>query len=138
NRQRAIQALSKDDYPFVLCWRHCTGNFTWQRMKLPLVDTNTNISVRSRMIEFDFVLETDLFRQTFEGFQKSLNVVQINSVPPDHLDLHKVEGSERYRLLDQIGWRFLIQVPGARDFAFVASPDKSLVQKAISITTIDA
>jgi hypothetical protein len=65
-----------------------------------------------------------------------VHVIQLNEMPPDHLDLDKIKGNERYRLLAESDWLFEFDVPG-NDYGQIASPKEELLQSLLRNPAID-
>ena len=67
----------------------------------------------------------------------SIKLGQFMRFPQDHLDLKNLKGKQRYRLLNDIGWHFICDIPGARDYAPIESPNRQLIERAIEVTEAD-
>jgi hypothetical protein len=64
-------------------------------------------------------------------------LAQFKNFPQNHLGLTKIKGKQRYRLLGELDWNFVCDIPGARDYAPIESPYRQLIEKAIEVTEAD-
>jgi len=123
--------------PYVLCWSHHVGNFSWQQFALPIVEPSVPERVLARVASFAFCCSTEQFMRLLPNLPLSIRAVQLRSLPPNHLDLDRIQGKERWRLLAECGWHVMLETPG-NDFGEVASTSRLVVEKAISLMQNDA
>jgi hypothetical protein len=117
---------------YVLCWNHTVGNFAWRRFRAPLVRPDQPLDFLSRVIQFDFILETEPFIKLLSDIGPAIKAVQLNHIPPDYLDMDKVKGRQLYRVLRECGWHVLLDTPG-NDYGQLMSPKKEVLERAIEI-----
>jgi hypothetical protein len=118
--------------PYVLCWSHHVGDFSWQQFALPIVDPTVPEQVLARVANFAFCCSTEQFMRILPALSPSIRAVQLRSLPPNHLDLDRIQGKERWRLLADCGWHVLLDTPG-NDFGEVASTSRHVVENAVAL-----
>lgn len=118
--------------PFVLCWDHDVGNYTWRDFCLPVLDPREPIDVLSRIANFDFIVPTERFLEMLPGMKPAVKAVQLSSVPPDHLDMRRIQGKQLYRVLGECGWHVFLDTPG-NDYGQMMSPKREVLDRAIEI-----
>jgi len=128
-----VLELLCDSYPWVMRWETQVGDHTWQEFNLPIDGLDGSRNVFTRAVEYDYVVKTSQFRDLYSD-SSSIQLAQFMKFPQDHLRLDTIKGKQRYRLLAEVGWYFTCDIPGARDFAPIESPDRTLIQKAIELT----
>lgn len=131
-----VLELLSDSYPWIMRWETHVGNHTWQQYTLPINGLGASREVFTRCVEYDYVVETSKFRE-FYSDSSSLQLAQLKKFPQNHLRLQTIKGKQRYRLLAEVDWHFVCDIPGARDYAPIESPDRNLIQKAIELTEAD-
>ena len=129
---RLLADLLDPGYPHVLVWNHETGRFIWDAFHLPIVAPTDAENVLSRLASFDFVMPTPRFQELLPRFRSRISAVQLRQAPPDYLDMKRVRGHERFRLLGECGWHVLLDTP-ANDFGQVFSPNRDVVAKAVEL-----
>ena len=117
---------------YVLCWDYDVGDFTWREARLPVLDLDEPISVRSRAVNFDFILPTEDFVGILPRMRPAVRAIQLGRLPPDHLDMRRIEGKELYRILGECGWHVLLDTP-ANDYGQVMSPRREVLERAVGI-----
>ena len=127
-----VLELLSDSYRWVLRWEYSVGNHQWKEFNLPVRNVNDNVDVFTRSVEYDLLVETQNFRKIYSDNQ-TMKMVQLKEFPPNHLDMRTLKGEQKYRLLDELGWNFVCNIPGARDYAEIESPSRELIEKAIEI-----
>ena len=127
-----VPALLDVETPHVLCWGGHVGSWRWEKFLVPVSAPLQPEPVLARAVEVDFVVETARFVELLPALGPGVSAVQLNELPPDHLDLRKVRGNELWRLLGEIGWHVWFEIPG-NDFGQVASPDRSVVARAVQL-----
>ena len=118
--------------PYVLCWSYHVGDFSWQPFALPIVDRAVPEEVLAREAHFAFCCSTEQFMRFLPNLRPAIRAVQLRSLPPNHLDLDRIRGKERWRLLGECGWHVLLDTPG-NDFGEVASTSRQVVEKAVAL-----
>ena len=126
-----LPALLRDTHRYVWCHNHEVGNFTWRPFVLPLALDTCPQPVISRLARFDFILPVTDFLRVLPQLHRGIHVVQLNRLPADYLDLDRIKGPERYRLLSEAEWLFEFNVPG-NDYGELASCDRTLLETAIA------
>ena len=125
-----LRDLVCPDVPYVLCWGHRVGQYQWEPFNLPVTVPAQPEPVQARVAEFDFLCSTEQFLTWLPAFRPGIRAVQLHKKPPDHLDMGKIQGKERWRILNDCGWHVLLDAPG-NDFGEVASPHRDVVERAI-------
>ena len=129
--------LLNPDVPYVLCWDHSTGDYSWQQYRLPLTTPDSEHEIYSRILKFDFLISTQEFISLLPEMSAGIKMVQIRQMPPDYLDLSVIQGRERYRLLSECGWELELRTPG-NDSGELLSPNRELLERAIELDKTDA
>lgn len=128
-----LAELLDPEMPFVLCWDHDVGDYTWREFSLPLVERLHCEEVLSRVAQFDFILSTDKFLALLPSMKRRIKAVQLGRIPPDYLDMRRIKGGkELYRLLGECGWHVLLET-SAIDYGVVLSPRREVVERAIAL-----
>lgn len=99
---------------------------------MPVLDPTEPISITSRLATFDFILPTDKFLEILPQMRPAIKAVQLNSLPPDYLDMRRIQDKQLYRLLGECGWHVLIDTP-ANDYGQGMSPKREVVERAVEI-----
>ncbi|HXG64710.1 MAG TPA: hypothetical protein VNO70_06355 [Blastocatellia bacterium] len=118
--------------PYVLCWEHQVGNFTWREFHMPVTNPTEPTNVLSRIAKFDFILPTQRFLDVLPYMKPAIKAVQLNNVPPDYLDMRRIRGKQLYRILGECGWHVLLDTP-ANDYGQVLSPKREVLEQAIEL-----
>jgi hypothetical protein len=118
--------------PYVLCWDHEIGDFTWGEFRLPVIDPCEPIEVLSRRASFDFVLPTERFFEILPRLEPAIKAVQLGCLPPPYLDMRRIRGKQLYRILGECGWHVLLETP-AKDFGQVLSPRLEVLERAVRL-----
>ena len=103
---------------------------------MPLFQGEDTHDVASRIVLFDFIVPTGEFKEILPKLDAGVHVIQLNEMPPDHFDLDKIKGKERYRLLAESDWLFEFEVPG-NDYGQIASSKEELLQSLLRNPAID-
>ena len=133
---RLLTFILSDEYRYIWCHNHRVGNYSWSEYRLPLFQDKDAHDVASRIVLFDFIVSTEKFKEILPKVDAGVHVIQLNEMPPDHLDLDKIKGNERYRLLAESDWLFEFDVPG-NDYGQIASPKEELLQSLLRNPAID-
>jgi hypothetical protein len=133
---RLLPLILSDEYRYVWSHNHRVGNYSWSEYSLPLFQDKDAHNVVSRIVLFDFIVPTEIFKEILPKLDAGVHVIQLNQMPPDYLDLDNIKGKERYRLLAQSEWLFEFDVPG-NDYGQIASPREELLQSLLRNPAID-
>jgi len=133
---RLLPFILSDEYRYIWCHNHRVGNYSWAEYRLPLFRDNDAHDVASRIVLFDFIVSTEKFKEILPKVDAGVHVIQLNEMPPDHFDLDKIKGKERYRLLRESDWLFEFDVPG-NDYGHIASPKEELLHSLLRNPAID-
>lgn len=117
---------------FVLCWDYEVGDYTWREFFLPVIHPYEPIDVLSRIANFDFILPTERFLEIHRHMRPAIKAVQLASMPPDYLDMKRIQGKQLYRILGECGWHVLLDTP-ANDYGQIMSPKREVLERAIEI-----
>ena len=117
---------------YVLCWNHTVGNYAWREFCAPLVKPDQPLNLLSRVIHFDFILETKAFTDLLPEIGRAIKAVQLNRIPPDYLDMERIKGKQLHRVLRECGWHVLLDTPG-NDYGQLMSPKREVLERAIAI-----
>ena len=128
-----VRELIDEQVPHVLCWGGHLGCYRWEPFLLPVAEPLSPEPVLARAVEVDFIVDTSCFLSLLPEFRSSISIVQLRRVPPDHLDMRRIQGKELWRLLSEVGWHVWCNVPG-NDHAQVASPHRAVVERAVKWT----
>ena len=128
-----LRELLDPSVPYVLEWGHRVGHYKWEPFRVPLLEPTETEEVLSRGFQCDYVLPTARFLELLPRMRPGIGAVQLRGLPPDFLDLDRIRGRERFRVLEAIGgWHVLLDAPG-NDFAQVCSPSRQVVEKAVTL-----
>lgn len=128
-----LRELLDPSVPFVLSWGHFVGNHKWESFRVPLLEPTAPEDVLSRGLSYDYVLPTARFLELLPQMRPGISAVQLRGLPPDYLNLDRIRGRERFRLLEELGgWHVLLDTPG-NDFGQVCSPSREVVEKAVRL-----
>ena len=127
-----LRELLDPQTSFVLCWDHDVASPTWSEFYLPVLDPREPINVLSRTAHFDFIVPTEKFIEILPRMKPAIKAVQLRSVPPDYLDMKRIQGKQLYRILSECGWHLLLDTP-ANDYGQIMSPKRETVERAIEI-----
>ncbi len=134
-----LNYLLDDRYRYVWVHKHTLkNNFEWNTFQLPLIDNQSTQEVLARRLSFDFVMETDAFKNVYSKLHPGIALVQINELPKYYLDLSVIKGKTRYDLLKKdCDYLFEIDIPSATDYGTLISPDKDWLQSLLDNNEID-
>lgn len=133
---KLLRFILSDEYRFVWCHKHSVGNYLWEDYRLPLFEDRVGHELLMKLAVFDFIVTTEKFKEILPKFDAGIHVIQLNRLPPQYLDLDKVKGKERYRLLGECDWLFEFDVPG-NDYGQVLSPKREFLLDVLRKTESD-
>jgi hypothetical protein len=133
---RLLQYILDDKYQYVWCHNHSLGNYFWDEYRLPLFRDKIDYEVMARVVDFDFIMPTEKFKEILPKMNRGVHVVQLNKMPPDYFNLDRVKGLSRYKLLTECDWLFEFSVPG-NDYGEIASPKEELLLNLLQNQAID-
>ena len=131
-----VPSILNSAAPHVLCWGGQVGHHRWEEFLLPITSPRETESVLARSVELEFVISTARFLDLLPRMGRSVRGVQLLGRPQNHLDMRRIKGAELWRLLGEIGWHVLFDIPG-NDFGQVASPDRRVVEAAVALVQDD-
>lgn len=131
-----LQFVISDEYEYVWCHNHEVGNYSWDTYHLPLFNDKVAYDVISRVVRFDFIIPTKEFKEILPKLTPGVHVIQLNKMPPDYLDLNKIKGKPRYKLLDECEWLFEFDVPG-NDYGQIMSPKEEVLSGLLHNPELD-
>jgi hypothetical protein len=117
---------------YVLCWDYDVGDFTWRDARLPVLDLKEPLTVRTRAVNFDFILPAAEFAEILPRMKPAIRAVQLGKLPPDYLDMRRIKGEQLYRILSECGWHVLLDTP-ANDYGQLMSPNREVVERAVEL-----
>jgi hypothetical protein len=133
DEKRLINLLLDETIPYVLLVDYEVGNFTWQKFKISGFE---NLEGLSRKISGDFIVPTIKFADTCLTSRWKY-AIQLELQPPDYFEFKKIKGKQRYRILRDCGFRFIIESqPGGGDYAVLIAQSRELIERAINETTV--
>jgi hypothetical protein len=129
-----LKYFLNDNYKMVWVYKHWLQNHSgWDTYNLPLTDSNSNLNVLARNIEFDFIMPTKEFRYILPNISQGINLIQLNKLPNYYLDLAKIKGKTLYDLLQkECNYLFEVNIRSVRDYGTLISPDKNWLQSLLN------
>lgn len=134
-----VNHLLSDEYKYVWVINYNAQSFDdWRELHLPLTLKNTNTQLLAKQISFDFILPTRDFKSILPTLSKGITAIQINKLPPQYLDLRKLEGKSRYDLLQrECDYLFEIDIAYPTDYSTLISSDKAFLESFLSNKELD-
>ena len=87
----------------------------------------------SKNVNFDFILETKEFMKLIPKWNAGIQIVQMNKIPPDYLDLERINGNQRYQLLlNECDYLFDLEIPSATDYGTLISSNLDYMEGLIA------
>ncbi|HEY0652235.1 MAG TPA: hypothetical protein VGD65_03865 [Chryseosolibacter sp.] len=128
-----IDHIIRDSHKFI--WVHQyelrTGN-KWSKLQLPISD-RLQKSLLARQVKYDFIIPTNEYETIKGEMPNGVKLLQINHLPPEFLDLTKIEGKSRYDLLRrECDYLFEIDLPSAVDYGTLLSNDKNYLNDLLN------
>jgi hypothetical protein len=125
--QLVLRLIDKNTPLVMLCEFRC-GNYTWQQFEISGVE---NLQGSTRELKGDIIISTESFIENHSNMKWKW-AIQLQQIPPDYFDFSKIQGSERYRILGQCGFRFILESqPRGGDYCELISPLKNLLESEI-------
>lgn len=130
-----LKYVLKDEYPFVWIDNYYPGfpDNDWNRLSLPVFKNMENKDVLARNVSFDLVLLTTEFKEKINLWENGGTFFQIKKLPPDYLDMKRIEGKTRYDLLKkECDYLFEIKIAEPLDYGEIVSNDKKFLEELLS------
>jgi len=131
DEDKIISLLIDRNLPLVLLIDFQVGNYSWQHFNISGFE---NIDGMCRSISGDILVSTD----TFVSLHKKLSwmwAIQLEKEPPDYFDFNKIKGKQRYQILKDCNFRFIMESqPYGGDYVKVITQSQQLLQQAIDDT----
>jgi hypothetical protein len=127
-----VYELISDKFDWILCWEHWVegeAETGWAEFFLPVAGNQRNRKVFTRGFYFDLLCKTNEYLDMNLGIA-NLRMVQFDNFPQRYLELSKIKGQQRFRLLDELRWNFLCEINSDKYF-YLGSPNRKLVEHAI-------
>jgi len=126
-------------YKYVLVYNHKLSNpNSWKNRNLPVLDSSPKIDVRSKNVQFDFIMETKDFINLIPNWKNGIQMIQLNKIPPEYFDPNKIQGNQRYEILkNDCDYLFELDIPAATDYGTLISSDKSYLEKLLNSDKIN-
>ena len=136
---KLLPYLISDTYKYVLVYNHKLSNpNSWKNRNLPVLDLNPNIYIRSKNVQFDFIMETEDFIEQIPNWTSGIQMIQLNKIPPEYFDPNKIQGKQRYQILkNDCDYLFDLDIPSATDYGTLISSDKSYLEKLLNSDKIN-
>lgn len=130
--QLALELIS-GDYRWILCWDHWVegdDESGWSEFNLPIDGGGKNWQIHTRGFHYDLLCPTVQFRK-MDVSPENIRMVQFDEFPQRYLNLSKIEGKQRYKMLACLNWNFLCEVYSGKYF-YLCSPNRQLIEESIS------
>lgn len=126
--------LLNDQWSYVWGLKHVEVRSKWEAYEGELFGTPMKkSSSQVRNLAFEFLVSTTEFIEVVNSINRSVHIVQVNKIPPSYINFDRLKGRGKYELLNkQLDYLFEIEIPGARDYAYLVSSKRSIIDKAIS------
>ncbi len=113
---------------------HKEGGSSWLNYNHTLFGEQMPVdAILARKIEMEFIVETTTFINLIPSIHQTINLIQINIIPPVYLDLKKFEGLKRYQMLQkEVDYLFELVMPGATDYATLISPNITFLEGVVA------
>jgi hypothetical protein len=135
---RFIKFALRDNYEFI--WIHSyepKNRSSWTEYDLPISE-KLQMKVLARQITYDFVIKTIDYEKIKNEIPNGMTLIQTNKLPPDFLDLKRLEGKTRYDLLKkECDFLFEIDLPSAVDYGTLVSTSKNYLIDLLNDKNID-
>lgn len=130
---RFIKFALRDSHEFI--WIHSfelKNNMSWISRDLPISD-KMQMNVLARQITYDFIVKTSDYAKLENEIPNGVTLLQINNLPPDYLDLKRLEGKTRYAMLKkECDFLFEINLPSAIDYGTLISTNRDFMDDLIN------
>ena len=136
---KLVPFLVSDTYKYVWVYNHkLSKSNIWENRNLPILDELPEINVRSKNVQFDFILETKKFVELLPKWSSGIQMIQMNKMPPDNFDPMKLKGEQRYQILqNDCEYLFELDIPSATDFGTLISPNRVYLESLINSKNIN-
>ncbi len=136
---KLVPYLISDAYKYVWVYNHKLSNpSSWENRNLPIIDSIPEINVRSKNVQFDFLMETKAFVKLLPKWGNGIQLIQVNKVPPKYFDPSRIQGNQRYQILtDECDYLFELDIPSATDYGTIISSSKQYLEGLINSNKIN-
>lgn len=136
---KILPFLIRPEYHYTWVHHHKPGKgFDWEECSLSIKDASINISTLARSLTFDFILPTEDFKKIMQDWKGGIELIQMNKIPPYYLDLDKVKGNKRYKILQQeCDYLFEVNIPSATDYGTLISSNKEYLESLLGNPAIN-
>ena len=127
---KIVPLLLSDTYKYVWIYNHkLSKSNIWENRNLPILDEFPEINVRSKNVQFDFILETHKFVELLPKWSSGIQMIQMNKIPPDYFDPIKIKGEQRYQILkNDCDYLFELDIPSATDYGTLISSNLNYLE----------
>ena len=133
NQSFLISSLIDQSLQYVLLCKVELGNFSWQDFK---ISGSENLQFRARSITGDFLISTKDFIACNEKISWQW-AIQLERIPPTYFDFGKIQGNQKYQILKDCGFRFIVQSqPRSGDLVVLISPFRKLLENATNFNNV--
>lgn len=134
-----VKFLLHDDYKYVWVNNHMSVAYSeWKNFELPILPNMENKKVLAKGVQYDFIIETDKFKELLLNWNGGIEMIQMNKIPPYYLDLVKIKGNKRYELLsNECDFLFELEIPSATDYGTLISNNRDYLQSLLDNPDID-
>lgn len=134
-----VKYILTDDYKYVWVHNHLVGDYNeWNDCELPVLSFQNNLKVKAKGVRFDFILETEEFKQLLPDWNGGIEIVQMNKYPPNYLDIYKIKGKTRFELLkNECDYLFELSIPTSADYGEIISSDLEFLQSVLCNSEIN-
>lgn len=127
-----LNSIVDHSVAYVLLTELSIGNFSWQNFN---ISGFSGLKGMARNFRGDFLVSTQEFIEKYQNYSWQY-AIQLAEIPPDYFEFSKISGKQRYNILKQCGFTFIVQSQsGGGDYVSLISPSESLIKKAIVATT---
>ncbi|GAB5409349.1 MAG: hypothetical protein BalsKO_17140 [Balneolaceae bacterium] len=136
---KLVPYLISDAYKYVWVYNHKLSNpSSWKNRNLPIIDSIPEINVRSKNVQFDFLMETKDFLTLLPTWGSGIQMIQINKEPPNYFNPNRIKGHQRYQILrETCDYLFELDIPSATDYGTLISSNLSFLESLMNSTNID-
>ena len=136
---KIVPFLVSDTYNYVWVYNHkLSKSNIWENRNLPILDELPEVNVRSKNVQFDFILETGKFVELLPKWSSGIQMIQMNKIPPDYFDPIKLKGEQRYQILkNDCDYLFELDIPSATDYGTIVSSNEQYLENLLNSKEIN-
>ena len=134
-----IQHILSDNYKYV--W---VNNYqppqanNWTNSFIPLFGHSDGINTLNRRLKLEFAMPTKDFRAVIAKMSNGLTVIQINKLPPEYLDIERLQGKTLFQLLEkECDYLFYLNIPEPIDYGTLISSNLKFLQDVLENTALN-